>query len=412
MLSVYKTFTLRYNKVVFIYKSPVRWGVQIVGMIFQIRSNTITGKDTNHMSQSSFGNKFKVTTWGESHGKALGAVIDGCPAGLPLCEEDIQKFLDRRKPGQSRYTTARKEGDLVEILSGVFEGKTTGTPISLMVRNTDQRSRDYGNIAYSYRPGHADYTFDQKYGFRDYRGGGRSSGRETIGRVAAGAIASKILEELGISICTYTRSIGPVEIASFNKEEIHQNAFYMPDAQAAVKAGEYLEECMKNQDSAGGVIECRITGTPAGLGEPVFDKLSALLAHALMSIGAVKAVEIGDGIAVTSSNGSTDNDGFTVKDGEIIKTSNHAGGIMGGISDGSEIILRAHIKPTPSISQPQQTVTKDKEPLSLEIHGRHDPVIVPRAVVVVESMAAITLADALFVNMSSQMDKVRDFYRK
>ena len=412
MLSVYKTFTLRYNKVVFIYKSPVKWGVQIAGMIFQTRSNTITGKDTNHMSQSSFGNKFKVTTWGESHGKALGAVIDGCPAGLPLCEEDIQKFLDRRKPGQSRYTTARKEGDLVEILSGVFEGKTTGTPISLMVRNTDQRSRDYGNIAYSYRPGHADYTFDQKYGFRDYRGGGRSSGRETIGRVAAGAIASKILGELGISICTYTRSIGPVEIASFNKEEIHQNAFYMPDAQAAVKAGEYLEECMKNQDSAGGVIECRITGTPAGLGEPVFDKLSALLAHALMSIGAVKAVEIGDGIAVTSSNGSTDNDGFTVKDGEIIKTSNHAGGIMGGISDGSEIILRAHIKPTPSISQPQQTVTKDKEPLSLEIHGRHDPVIVPRAVVVVESMAAITLADSLFVNMSSQMDKVRDFYRK
>lgn len=412
MLSVYKTFTLRYNKVVFIYKSPVKWGVQIAGMIFQTRSNTITGKDTNHMSQSSFGNKFKVTTWGESHGKALGAVIDGCPAGLPLCEEDIQKFLDRRKPGQSRYTTARKEGDLVEILSGVFEGKTTGTPISLMVRNTDQRSRDYGNIAYSYRPGHADYTFDQKYGFRDYRGGGRSSGRETIGRVAAGAIASKILEELGISICTYTKSIGPVEIASFNKEEIHQNAFYMPDAQAAVKAGEYLEECMKNQDSAGGVIECRITGTPAGLGEPVFDKLSALLAHALMSIGAVKAVEIGDGIAVTSSNGSTDNDGFTVKDGEIIKTSNHAGGIMGGISDGSEIILRAHIKPTPSISQSQQTVTKDKEPLSLEIHGRHDPVIVPRAVVVVESMAAITLADALFVNMSSQMDKVRDFYRK
>ena len=412
MLSVYKTFTLRYNKVVFIYKSPVKWGVQIAGMIFQTRSNTITGKDTNHMSQSSFGNKFKVTTWGESHGKALGAVIDGCPAGLSLCEEDIQKFLDRRKPGQSRYTTARKEGDLVEILSGVFEGKTTGTPISLMVRNTDQRSRDYGNIAYSYRPGHADYTFDQKYGFRDYRGGGRSSGRETIGRVAAGAIASKILEELGISICTYTKSIGPVEIASFNKEEIHQNAFYMPDAQAAVKAGEYLEECMKNQDSAGGVIECRITGTPAGLGEPVFDKLSALLAHALMSIGAVKAAEIGDGIAVTSSNGSTDNDGFTVKDGEIIKTSNHAGGIMGGISDGSEIILRAHIKPTPSISQPQQTVTKDKEPLSLEIHGRHDPVIVPRAVVVVESMAAITLADALFVNMSSQMDKVRDFYRK
>ena len=364
------------------------------------------------MPGSRLGEYFSVINFGESHGPAIGCVIDGCPPGMELSQEDIQKELDRRRPGTSRHVTQRKESDTVEILSGVYQGKTTGTPISLMVRNTDQRSRDYGNIAYSYRPGHADYTFDQKYGFRDYRGGGRSSGRETIGRVAAGAIASKILGELGISICTYTRSIGPVEIASFNKEEIHQNAFYMPDAQAAVKAGEYLEECMKNQDSAGGVIECRITGTPAGLGEPVFDKLSALLAHALMSIGAVKAVEIGDGIAATSSNGSTDNDGFTVKDGEIIKTSNHAGGIMGGISDGSEIILRAHIKPTPSISQPQQTVTKDKEPLSLEIHGRHDPVIVPRAVVVVESMAAITLADALFVNMSSQMDKVRDFYRK
>ena len=400
MVPVYKTFTLRYNKVIYIPHSYI------------YHTKMTVRKDTKYMSQSSFGNKFKVTTWGESHGKALGAVVDGCPAGLSLSEDDIQIFLDRRKPGQSRYTTARKEGDLVEILSGVFEGKTTGTPISLMVRNTDQRSRDYGNIAYSYRPGHADYTFDQKYGFRDYRGGGRSSGRETIGRVAAGAIASKILGELGISICTYTKSIGPVKISSFDKEEINQNAFYMPDAQAAAKAGEYLEECMKNQDSAGGVIECRITRTPAGLGEPVFDKLSALLSHALMSIGAVKAVEIGDGIAVTSLNGSTDNDGFTIKDGEIVKTSNHAGGIMGGISDGSEIILRAHIKPTPSISQPQQTVTKDKETLSLEIHGRHDPVIVPRAVVVVESMAAITLADALFVNMSSQMDRVRDFYRK
>ena len=362
------------------------------------------------MNQSSFGNKFTVTTWGESHGKALGAIVDGCPAGLPLCEEDIQIFLDRRKPGQSRYTTARKEGDLVEILSGVFEGKTTGTPISLMVKNTDQRSRDYGNIAYSYRPGHADYTFDQKYGFRDYRGGGRSSGRETIGRVAAGAIAARILKELNISFCTYTRSIGPVEISSFDQEQISRNAFYMPDADAAARAGEYLEKCMKEQDSAGGVVECRITGVPAGLGDPVFGKLDAMLSQALMSIGAVKAVEIGDGIAVSSSRGSQDNDGFTAKDGAVAKTSNHAGGIMGGISDGSEIILRAHIKPTPSISQPQQTITKDRESISLEIHGRHDPVIVPRAVVVVESMAAITLTDALFSNMSARMDRVRDFY--
>ena len=271
------------------------------------------------MNKSSFGSHFTVTTWGESHGKALGAVIDGCPAGLSLSEEDIQKFLDRRKPGQSRYTTARKEGDLVEILSGVFEGKTTGTPISLMVRNTDQRSRDYGNIAYSYRPGHADYTFDAKYGFRDYRGGGRSSGRETIGRVASGAVASRLLASLGISFCTYTKSIGPVSIKEYNPEEINNNAFYMPDADAAAKAGTYLEECMKNQDSAGGVIECRISGVPAGLGNPVFEKLDAMLSQAVMSVGAVKAVEIGDGIQVAHMKGSEDNDGFLIRDNVILK---------------------------------------------------------------------------------------------
>ena len=364
------------------------------------------------MNKSSFGSHFTVTTWGESHGKALGAVIDGCPAGLSLSEEDIQKFLDRRKPGQSRYTTARKEGDLVEILSGVFEGKTTGTPISLMVRNTDQRSRDYGNIAYSYRPGHADYTFDAKYGFRDYRGGGRSSGRETIGRVASGAVASRLLASLGISFCTYTKSIGPVSIKEFNPEEINNNAFYMPDADAAAKAGTYLEECMKNQDSAGGVIECRIKNVPAGLGDTVFDKLDATLAHAIMSIGAVKAVEIGDGINVTRLTGSEDNDGFVQKDGIISKTSNHAGGIMGGMSDGSDIILRAHIKPTPSISQPQSTVTSSGENLELEIKGRHDPVIVPRAIVVVEAMAALTITDALFANMTSRLDYIQKFYTK
>ena len=364
------------------------------------------------MNKSSFGNYFTVTTWGESHGKALGAVVDGCPAGLSLCEEDIQKFLDRRKPGQSRYTTARKEGDLVEILSGVFDGRTTGTPISLMVRNTDQRSRDYGNIACSYRPGHADYTFDAKYGFRDYRGGGRSSRRETIGRVAAGAIASRILESLGISFCTYTKSIGPVSIDSFDPKEITCNAFYMPDATAAARAGEYLEQCMKSQDSAGGMVECRIKGVPAGLGTPVFGKLDAMLAHAVMSVGAVKAVEIGDGIQTVSMNGSQDNDGFTTQNNKIVKTTNHAGGIMGGISDGSEIILRAAIKPTPSISQPQATVTDQGENISLEIHGRHDPVIVPRAVVVVESMCALTIVDALFENMSARMDKIQEFYRK
>lgn len=364
------------------------------------------------MNKSSFGNHFTVTTWGESHGKALGAVVDGCPAGLSLNEEDIQKFLDRRKPGQSRYTTTRKEGDLVEILSGVFEGKTTGTPISLIVRNTDQRSRDYGNIAYTYRPGHADFTFDAKYGFRDYRGGGRSSGRETIGRVAAGAIAAKILETLEISFYTYTKSIGSVKIESFDAEEISKNAFYMPDAKAAEAAGAYLEECMKNQDSAGGIIECRIKNVPAGLGNPVFEKLDAVLAEAVMSIGAVKAVEIGDGIQVSAMKGSEDNDGFHMENGQITKNSNHAGGIMGGMSDGSEIILRAAIKPTPSISQPQNTVTDSGEETSLEIHGRHDPVIVPRAVVVVESMCALAIVDALFSNMTSQMDRIQEFYQK
>ena len=364
------------------------------------------------MSKSVFGNLFTVTTWGESHGKGIGAVVDGCPAGLPLSAEDIQKYLDRRRPGQSRYTTARKEGDQVEILSGVFEGMTTGTPISLLVPNLDQRSRDYGNIAYSYRPGHADYTFDQKYGFRDYRGGGRSSGRETIGRVAAGAIASKILKELGIVFCTYTKSIGPVTIETMDVDEIPNNPFYMPDAQAAKKAGEYLEKCMANHDSAGGIIECRINGVPAGLGDPVFGKLDAVLAQAVMSIGAVKAVEIGEGIRAASLNGSTDNDGFIVKNGEVIKTSNHAGGIMGGISDGSEIVLRAAVKPTSSISQPQQTITQTKENISLLVKGRHDPVIVPRAVVVVESMCALTLVDALFSNMSVRMEHIRSFYKK
>lgn len=364
------------------------------------------------MSKSSFGNKFTVTTWGESHGKALGAVVDGCPAGLSLCEEDIQKHLNRRKPGQNKFTTSRKEADEVQILSGVFEGKTTGTPISLVVFNTDQRSRDYGNIACSYRPGHADFTFDQKYGFRDYRGGGRSSGRETTGRVAAGAIALKILEELGITFTTYAKSIGPVSIQNFDSEEINNNSLYMPDKKAAAQAMLYLEKCIQNHDSAGGVIECRINGVPAGLGDPVFGKLDALLAQAVMSIGAVKAVEIGDGIASAYSTGSINNDCFSTQDKTIIKNTNHAGGILGGISDGDEIILRASIKPTPSISQPQKTVTNTGEVLDLVIQGRHDPIIVPRAVVVVEAMCAITLVDALFTNMSSRMDRIIDFYKK
>ncbi|MDD3360111.1 MAG: chorismate synthase [Hespellia sp.] len=364
------------------------------------------------MSGSTYGNIFKIMTWGESHGSGVGVVIDGCPSGLPLCEKDIQDFLDRRKPGQSKFTTKRNESDQVEILSGVFEGVTTGTPISLMVRNQDQHSKDYGNLASIYRPGHADYTFEQKYGHRDYRGGGRSSGRETIGRVAAGAIASKILSTLGIQICTYTKAIGPVVIepSDYHFEQIYENKLYMPNNEAAQKAGAYLSDLMKTLDSSGGSIECVITHMPVGIGETVFDKLDASLAKAIMSIGAVKAFEIGDGFEAASTIGSKNNDAFTVKNGKIEKETNHSGGILGGMSDGSPIILRAHIKPTPSISQEQHTVTKDAEPTSITIHGRHDPVIVPRAVVVVESMAAITLVDLLFQNMNSQMDGVVKFY--
>ena len=261
------------------------------------------------MAGSCFGKHFSVSTWGESHGKGLGVVIDGCPAGLPLSEADIQRYLDRRKPGQSQYTTSRKEGDQAEILSGVFEGKTTGTPISILVANTSQRSQDYSEIASYYRPGHADYTFDMKYGFRDYRGGGRSSGRETIGRVAAGAVAARILEDLGIRICTYTRAIGPVEIdpERFDRTEIPNNAFYMPDAQAAEQAAAYTRQCMEEQDSVGGVIECVVTGMPAGVGEPCFEKLDANLARAILSIGAVKGFEIGDGFRAAGARGTENN---------------------------------------------------------------------------------------------------------
>lgn len=366
------------------------------------------------MAGSTFGNIFKITTWGESHGKALGVVVDGCPAGIDLCEDDIQIFLNRRKPGQSSYTTQRNEDDKVEILSGVFEGKTTGTPISMVVYNKDHHSADYSQISQCYRPGHADYTFDEKYGFRDYRGGGRSSGRETIGRVAAGAIASKILASLGIDIVTYSKSIGAIEIDynKFNADEILKNPMYMPDTDAAEKAGEMLKIKMAEMDSCGGVIECIVNGMPTGVGEPVFDKLSANLAKAVMSIGAMKGVEIGDGFAVATSTGSTDNDGFEIKDGEIVKTSNHAGGILGGMSDGSPIILRAAVKPTPSIAQTQKTINKAMENVDINIKGRHDPIIVPRAVVVVESMVAITLVDMLFASMTSRIDRIVDFFKK
>ena len=362
---------------------------------------------------STTGNLFRITTWGESHGKAIGVVVDGCPAGLSLCEEDIQVFLDRRKPGQSKFTTQRKEEDMVEILSGVFEGKTTGTPISMMIRNKDQRSKDYGNIAEMYRPGHADYTFDEKFGFRDYRGGGRSSARETAARVAAGAVAIKVLNELGIDVFAYTKSIGNVvcQDAAFDRDYIKENHLSMPDRDAVTKAEAYLSEMMEKQDSSGGIVECQIHGMPVGIGEPVFDKLSARLAGAISSIGAVKGFEIGEGFQASTMNGSVNNDCFYYDvDGIIRKETNHAGGILGGMSDGSPIVIRAAFKPTPSIGSVQRTVNKSGENVETVIKGRHDPIVVPRAVVVVEAMTAITVLDLLLTSMTSRMDYVKDFF--
>lgn len=365
------------------------------------------------MAGSIYGDIFTVSTWGESHGKGLGVVVDGCPAGVFLCEEDIQRCLDRRKPGETKYATPRKEGDKVEILSGVFEGKTTGTPISMIVYNTSQKSKDYSEIASYYRPGHADYTFDAKYGFRDYRGGGRSSGRETIGRVAGGAVAGKILEQLGIEICAYVTSIGDIQIdrAKMSKENIEKSPLRMPDLEASARAEDFLCGRMQDHDSAGGVIECVITGMPAGVGEPVFGKLDAALAQAVMSIGAVKGVEIGDGFAAAGMSGSENNDAFHIgKTGNIETATNHAGGILGGMSDGSPIVLRAAFKPTPSIFTEQKTVNQSGEEIKIQIKGRHDPIIVPRAVAVVEAMTALAVVDRLFVGMTARMDRIAEFY--
>ncbi len=366
------------------------------------------------MAGSTFGKLFTISTWGESHGKALGVVVDGCPAGVPLSEEDVQIYLNRRKPGQNEFATKRNESDKVTILSGVFEGKTTGTPISMVVYNEDQHSKDYGDIATYFRPGHADFCFDEKYGFRDYRGGGRSSGRETIGRVAAGAIAAKVLESMGITFTAYTRSIGEYQIdySKFDASEIMKNPLYMPDSDCANEASKYLKQVMSELDSIGSCVECVINGMPTGVGEPVFNKLDAMLAQAIMSIGAVKAVEIGDGTAVSKSKGSYNNDAFILEDGVITKATNHSGGILGGMSDGSPITVRASFKPTPSIYKEQHTVNKSFEEIDIAIKGRHDPIIGPRAVVVVESMCAITILDLLMINATSKLDNLIKIYEK
>ena len=308
----------------------------------------------------------------------------------------------------------RDRADSVEILSGVFQGLTTGASISLMVRNTSQISRDYDEIASYYRPGHADYTFDMKYGFRDYRGGGRSSGRETVGRVAAGAIASKLLSQLGVTLCAYTRAIGPIEadMDRFDKAAILQTPTAMPDPVAAQAAMEYLEDAKRRTDSVGGCMECLVEGLPAGIGDPVFEKLDANLAKAVMSIGAVKAVEIGDGHLVSQRFGSENNDSFRMENGSVTKSTNHAGGILGGISDGDDILIRAYVKPTPSIFSTQRTVNRSGEDIDINIKGRHDPIIVPRAVVVMECMTALTVLDAMLLNMSAKLESIERFYKK
>lgn len=363
------------------------------------------------MSGSSFGKLFTISTWGESHGKALGVVVDGCPAGVELNEEDIQQLLSRRQPGKSKFATPRQEGDKIEILSGVFNGKTTGTPISMMVKNEDQRSRDYGNLAYTYRPGHADMTYDARYGLRDYRGGGRSSGRETVGRVAAGAIAKKVLLDLGIEVHAYTKAIGPVHVEDHEIDLLGMdNDLNIPNEAKYKEAAAYLDGLRARGNSSGGLIECVVKNYPAGCGNPVFEKLDALLAQAIMSIGAVKGVEIGAGFKVSEMTGSENNDLIEgTSFNRPVKHSNNAGGILGGISDGSPIILRAAVKPTPSIGTEQKTVTNEGKTTSIVIKGRHDPVIVPRAVVVVESMVALTLLDALLQMPIANIENVYRF---
>ncbi|MBP3735429.1 MAG: chorismate synthase [Lachnospiraceae bacterium] len=364
------------------------------------------------MSGSTTGNILKITTFGESHGEAVGVIIDGFPAGMELSEEDIIPYMDRRRPGKHAVSTARNEADTPQILSGVFEGMTTGAPIMILIRNTSQHSSDYAQLRDVFRPGHADYTFYQKYGIRDHRGGGRSSGRETAARVAAGAVCAKFLGILGIRVAAFTASIGSVAAkAGDDWEEVSRNTpTGMPDAEADFMAQEEIAKCRAEGDSLGGVIECRITGVPAGLGDPVFDKLDAALGKAMFSIGAVKAVEIGDGLRAAAVRGSENNDAFCVCAAGIGKKTNHAGGILGGISDGDEIRLRVYVKPTPSISKEQETVRKDGTGTLLTVQGRHDPVIVPRAVVVVESMCAVTILDALLVNMSATCSGIRRFY--
>ncbi len=354
------------------------------------------------MSFNTFGHLFRVTTWGESHGPALGATVDGCPPGVPLEAADIQQWLDKRKPGQSKYTTQRREADAVEILSGVFEGVTTGTPIQLMIRNTDQRSKDYGDIAEKFRPGHADITYWQKYGVRDPRGGGRSSARETAARVAAGGVARAALAVLApeCQITGYMVQMGPhaIDRGRFDWDEIGRNPFWVPDAQAAAEWAEYLDGLRKSGSSVGAVVEVVARGAPAGLGAPVYGKLDTELGAAMLSINAVKGVEIGEGMAAAGLRGEENADEIAMGPDGPVFSSNHAGGILGGISTGQDIVVRFAVKPTSSILTPRKTITKAGEPVEIVTKGRHDPCVGIRAVPVGEAMMACVLLDHLLLD--------------
>lgn len=373
------------------------------------------------MSGNTFGDIFKVTTFGESHGPALGCVIDGCPAGIAISESTLQHALDRRKPGAQQTdengkpvfnaaVTARKESDTAEIVSGVFEGQSTGTPIAVLIRNENQHSGDYASIKDTFRPGHADFTYFEKYGIRDYRGGGRSSGRETAARVAAGAIAQMMLSTAGISITAYTKRAAGISCTSFDASEIEHNTMRAPDKEAALRMAAKIETLRKQGDSAGGIIECIVHGVQPGLGEPVFDKLDAVLAQAMLSIGAVKGIEFGSGFDCADMTGSSCNDGMRSQgatgNGEShtpVFTSNNAGGILGGISRGDDIVFRVAVKPVPSIYLKQQTINTQFENSDIEIEGRHDVCLCPRIVPVVEAMTSLVIADMYLRNKTAHI---------
>ncbi len=356
---------------------------------------------------NSFGTLFKITTFGESHGTAIGVIIDGCPSGLAIDEGFIQSQLDRRKPGQSKITTQRKESDTFEILSGVFEGKSTGTPICLVIKNEDQKSKDYSHIADKYRPSHADYTYQQKYGHRDYRGGGRSSARETATRVAAGAIAMLMLKHHGVNIEAYVSQVGDLKVGLSHTEldlsNTENNIVRCPDPKIAEQMIALIDQVRKDQDTIGGIITCVINGTPAGLGEPVFDRLHAVLGQAMLSINAVKGFEIGSGFAGVKMRGSDHNDIIYKEDGKIKTKTNYSGGIQGGISNGEDIYFNVAFKPVATIMQDQDSIDHDGNATIVSGKGRHDPCVVPRAVPIVEAMAALVLADFYLINLTTKL---------